>query len=312
MAGDAIFCKFVEVIRMILLNFPCESISFATDELNIATCFGYGMMHHNSSPQESQLVMCLEKLSQHRLQYLSYTYSICCGSHSLPHLKSAVWSSLKDFPFSPPLLDVWTTLNMISVSGYLTLRSYWRDIINTRLPWGGGITVNECWFEIQAELIHIIKVSKQILIDPCGGSIKVKSEKNFPCIENLVVPDWQWLLQNIQWQHWSEDKFSRLENILERMVSNPNTSNCPYIWRIYWMILYAHHYQSSFTFKDRIYNKISYLNEAKKVALRGIQSCGYCKALYMDMLGPLRAAFSDKELLSITQLMEEQGIFVRC
>jgi hypothetical protein len=303
-AGDFVFKSTIDVIRSILISEKAGS----GEKASIASLFGLGKLSACSF-EESCLIVCLENLYQSRLQFLSYVYSLSGYVHSLQYMNIVASEAVQDFPLSSPLLQFWTTLKMVSVSGYASLRSYWNTIENSRLFWGGGITTKECWFQLQAEFIHAIKISKQSVIDPCGNLIPNANVKRN--IVSRLVPDWKWLLRKVNFHEWPEDRFSRLEAMLEGMVNNPNIQHAPWLWRLYWVVLFAHHQFILSTFPSRKI-RVSYLQEAKKVALRGIQVCGYCKALYMDMLGPLRGAFSEKELLSITQLMETQGIYIRC
>lgn len=115
------------------------------------------------------------------------------------------------------------------------------------------------------------------------------------------------------------DSFQRLGAMLEQVVSCPMSSDVPWIWR-----LYSHAYLS-----------VGDVDTAKKMGLRALAKCGWCKALYVDMLGAFSAQPAasengsaaavtaataaetdentkrDEELAAIARMMQSQGIFLR-
>lgn len=257
---------------------------------------------------EVALMVLLERLHHARLEYVLFAHQHrstsplsaeeerACEKHQT--VLSATLQGLSDFPLSVPLLHVYVNYQSNVPGGYRCLRQYFRTVSRNRIFSSCIVLSTERLYELLAEIIHAFQLrSESDAWESDSKSILKQPEPwHMPDNEFLIgLPDWGILIRAIRAAEWREDSHKKVKFLFEQMLREPYTQQMPWIWRLYLLVELA---------------RENYL-DAKKIALRAINHCGWCKLLYMDIFGPLRPCFADEELNDLSKVMEKQGIFLR-
>jgi hypothetical protein len=239
-------------------------------------------------------------------------------------------------------------------NGYRAMRQYWRDVHATRSlgPYvqerdphasmaflrtvgyhGNKLSLRERAFELGLELLRHRHVLHQTLT--ALHTTNSTETRRTSASSSTVLPDWRTFFTDIiphyrfMYETPSYDaeiqrqpvlklvvpavieSLQRVGTILEQVVSWPRSSDVPWVWRLY----------------SHLYLSVGDVETAKKVGLRALAKCGWCKAMYVDMLGAFSARPAateeekevekedtkkrDEELAAIARMMQSQGIFLR-
>ncbi len=192
-------------------------------------------------------------------------------------------------------------------------------------------------YELWISLIHIL-ISLPYMQTP---------EHNSTSTSSMTI-DWKYLLYDcLQVPRWSNEQYHSIQALFEQLLfpttSNTNTNTttassssfttshtsvsigCVWMWRMYYMIVAIHGGKESKVHQPSCSNSAyaksqqckciptkASLEEAKKIFLRGLVVCGWCKDYYLDALGLLRPVFTEKEIQSLLNVLEGIGIMLRC
>lgn len=236
-------------------------------------------------------------------------------------------------------------LNESTHDGYRTIRQYWKQAhlkrtfkqassstTHTHVQQmmmeyahivgcsGDALSVRERCFEIAVELIRHNHILYQYVYSSCMTAFPVENTDM-----KFVWPDWKLFFTDmvphykVMYGYHSHDEdisqvhkchirlpalaesLHRISAVFEQILSCPTMKNVPWFWR-----LYSH---SLLSVGDVI--------RARKITLRALSNCGWCKAIFLDLLGPLTAqqiggeVEVESDAAVILRMMEAQGMFLR-
>eukprot|EP01041_Mallomonas_annulata_P001629 gene1629-3160_t len=240
--------------------------------------------------KESRLVA-LERLHIARIEFLLYIlhWNVLIGSsHCNRRIQIALKDALFAFPLNGVILQTFLAFEGQLSGGYIRIKSY-LNCVSKRTIWGGGMSALEKIFEICIEIDrndrNAIQSISPHLTTTSTNTHNIQNNQNANANEIKDNND----------KELQKDLYSKLKILLERAFEEPKMRDMPILWQFY------------------IQMEIKYENyeNAKRIFLRAIQSCSYCKRIWIQCYGPLRRCFSEKELKSIMKVMEEKGLHIR-
>lgn len=224
--------------------------------------------------------------------------------------------------------------------GYRAIRQYWRyqhakrslqfvtddkKVLHEYLQFVGSngehLSLRERCFEIAVEFLR----HNHVLYQYASVPLETRSLRS-----NLLLPDWKNFFSllvpqyRVMYEYHSFDEiitgdlsklclpdvmdsYRRICAVFEQILSCPSTHHVPWLWR-----LYLHTVLS-----------VGDVTVARNIALRALAKCGYCKALFVDLLGALSAVPAIDEVseadkkqiednrIAFVRMMESQGMFLR-
>lgn len=241
-------------------------------------------------------------------------------------LLTTILQGLHDFPLNPHLLLVFNTIT-IFYQKQRTRRLYYNQAIPIeRNYWNQSYQALEHLYAVLAEAFSLLD-SELIaqegdglnsLRDYSAGSAD-EQEVEIVNDNDQMQPDCLTFLHCLHLSTWSLNTLSSLLSFLEkRLTTFSSAVTVPLLWRIYLHLLLVQYRRLNTTTSasqqpsssnTMAVNKLR--KEIQKVCYRALHHCGGCKMLYMDIMGPASVVFSEKELQSLGDLMESQGIYMR-
>eukprot|EP00981_Chlorochromonas_danica_P000029 scaffold21_cov179-Ochromonas_danica.AAC.2 len=248
-------------------------------------------------------------------------------------LLTTILQGLHDFPLNPHLLLLFNTITVF-YQKQQTRRLYYNQAIPIeRNYWNQNYQTME---HLHAVLAEAFSLSDGELIAQEGDGLNSLRDCSVSLVDeqaiearveivdnNQIQPDCLTFLHGLHLSTWSWNTLSSLLAFLEkRLTMFSSAATVPLLWRIYLHLLLVQYRrliatdtttttstsQASSTNTIAV-NKLR--KEIQKVCYRALHHCGGCKMLYMDIMGPASVVFSEKELQSLGDLMESQGIYMR-
>eukprot|EP01034_Spumella_vulgaris_P023195 gene23195-29390_t len=255
--------------------------------------------------EEMMCAVTLERLHCMRVSSLLQAVNRCGDrqpQHNATLIRAAldaVRQGLNSFPLNTLLLHSLITIQRQQPLGFLSVSAYFSNIHSSRVVWGGGLSHTERLFELQMEMHRADKAAQQeqFLYDYTGD--KTKQSVDSDGLDSFKSHcDYLSLDCFTAGALWSVESYERVRRLLEStlsVVESPQTHGSFVFWRCYVQLEVARRH----------------FEEGKKVLYRAVSSCAYCRDLYLEAVGPLRCVFTDKELASILQVMEDKEVHMR-
>jgi hypothetical protein len=192
-------------------------------------------------------------------------------------LVHAVQEGLELFPSNVWLSDAFVRLKSAQPAGSLYVRAFFKDALLCNRSTAVLLRAN-----IDAEIMFAVKRSLQerLLHTTSTG---LQGYNN----ELLVLPHLCVLSS-----HWTEECAYQIRQTFETVLADPIGMTLPDVWMQYLLVEIG---------RQR-------LLEAKKVFLRSVNQCGWCRNLFTLPVSLLQSVFAESERSSLNSLLEQRGV----
>jgi hypothetical protein len=192
-------------------------------------------------------------------------------------LMYAVQESLELFPSNVWLSDAFVRLKSAQPAGSLYVRAFLKDALLCNRSTAVLLRAS-----IDAEIIFAVKRSLQerLLHTTSTG---LQGYKN----ELLVLPH-----LCILSSHWTDECAHQIRQTFETVLADPIGMSLPDVWMQYLLVEIG---------RQR-------LLEAKKVFLRSVNQCGWCRNMFALPVSLLESVFAESERSSLNSLLEQRGV----